>query len=657
MIQNDCRLDSWKAIAAYLNRDVRTAIRWEKERHLPIHRMPGQKRSAVYAWASEIEAWLKSTSATAPASAATPVPIPTAQPRRRTPWIAALIGAIFLLGALIPLWRWIRPNSVVRLDAAVQITGDGEEKRALWFAGNSLFVVTRDGGHKTVTRLDQNGGREAPPLVLRSGLSPEDVSSDGSLILAIDENAKGCEFPLWIVPANGGPDRRLDGLCASTAAWSPDRQQLAFVTNRAVYLSKPDGTGPRKVTKLPSNGFGLRWSPNGKWLRLAVPAHGPSRLWQVSVDGSRAEMLLPGWSREGDLESGGRWTPDGKYFIFGARHNGDEGLWGIRERDGWFNWRPHSPFPLTTGTNGAVEPAFPRDGKRLFAIVTSPERGDLMRYDRLAKRFTSYPDGKYLSAAHLSFSPDGKDVAYVTHPDMHLWRMKADGTGGRMLIDHAAMPQWSPDGRTIAFMATTQDTGGPTKIRVISADGGSPVQPIASPEWQGMPSWTADGRGLIYGENGASSPIRASCTIHRFDFGSGRTSDLPGSMGLWTARACPTGRYMLAVTRDDFKLVLFDMRTNTWSDLAKFADSHIGANPIWSRDGKFIYVDNPDSPDPAIYRISVPDGRLEHVVSLKGVLRVRGTVGVWIGLTPTNDPLILRAGQWNQIFAWNWAAP
>ena len=39
--QENGRLDSWKAIAAYLGRDMSTVIRWEKEKGLPVHRLPG----------------------------------------------------------------------------------------------------------------------------------------------------------------------------------------------------------------------------------------------------------------------------------------------------------------------------------------------------------------------------------------------------------------------------------------------------------------------------------------------------------------------------------------------------------------------------------------------------------------------------------------
>jgi len=52
------RLDSWKVIADYLGRDVRTVARWAEERGLPVHRVPGGKRGVVFAFAEEIDAWL-----------------------------------------------------------------------------------------------------------------------------------------------------------------------------------------------------------------------------------------------------------------------------------------------------------------------------------------------------------------------------------------------------------------------------------------------------------------------------------------------------------------------------------------------------------------------------------------------------------------------
>src|ERR1051326_1278530 len=52
------RLDSWKEIAAYLRRDVRTVQRWEKKEGLPIHRHQHDKLGSIYAYSSELDAWL-----------------------------------------------------------------------------------------------------------------------------------------------------------------------------------------------------------------------------------------------------------------------------------------------------------------------------------------------------------------------------------------------------------------------------------------------------------------------------------------------------------------------------------------------------------------------------------------------------------------------
>jgi len=51
------RLDSWKEIAAYLGRDVRTVRRWEKDQGLPVHRHHHQKAASIYAFKSELDAW------------------------------------------------------------------------------------------------------------------------------------------------------------------------------------------------------------------------------------------------------------------------------------------------------------------------------------------------------------------------------------------------------------------------------------------------------------------------------------------------------------------------------------------------------------------------------------------------------------------------
>src|SRR5215469_686878 len=56
--QSHTMLNSWKEIAAYLGRGVRTVQRWEQELQLPVHRIGKGKRSPVFAVVSELKFWM-----------------------------------------------------------------------------------------------------------------------------------------------------------------------------------------------------------------------------------------------------------------------------------------------------------------------------------------------------------------------------------------------------------------------------------------------------------------------------------------------------------------------------------------------------------------------------------------------------------------------
>ncbi|HWZ80998.1 MAG TPA: tetratricopeptide repeat protein [Terriglobales bacterium] len=56
----DDRLDSWKEIAAYLNRDVTTVQRWEKREGMPVHRHLHDRMGSVYAFSAELDVWQNS---------------------------------------------------------------------------------------------------------------------------------------------------------------------------------------------------------------------------------------------------------------------------------------------------------------------------------------------------------------------------------------------------------------------------------------------------------------------------------------------------------------------------------------------------------------------------------------------------------------------
>jgi tetratricopeptide (TPR) repeat protein len=61
MAGTEQRLDSWKEIGHYFGRDERTVKRWERERGLPVHRVPGSGRGRVYAYPHELADWLQNT--------------------------------------------------------------------------------------------------------------------------------------------------------------------------------------------------------------------------------------------------------------------------------------------------------------------------------------------------------------------------------------------------------------------------------------------------------------------------------------------------------------------------------------------------------------------------------------------------------------------
>jgi hypothetical protein len=91
------RLDSWKEIGAYVRRDVRTVIRWEEERGLPVHRIPGGRRNTVFALASELDEWLAEQAGAGMTSRAA-AGVRRARRNRRL-WIGA-VAALAMVGGL-----------------------------------------------------------------------------------------------------------------------------------------------------------------------------------------------------------------------------------------------------------------------------------------------------------------------------------------------------------------------------------------------------------------------------------------------------------------------------------------------------------------------------------------------------------------------------
>jgi hypothetical protein len=104
---------------------------------------------------------------------------------------------------------------------------------------------------------------------------------------------------------------------------------------------------------------------------------------------------------------------------------------------------------------------------------------------------------------------------------------------------------------------------------------------------------------------------------------------------------------------DALSLWLFDVSKQSWHELAR-GESFGYAN--WSSDSRFVYVLKRGN-EAAIERIRVSNGKTEIVASLVGVRQTGFRNAVWTGLTPENDPLILRDVGTDELYSLNATAP
>ena len=125
---------------------------------------------------------------------------------------------------------------------------------------------------------------------------------------------------------------------------------------------------------------------------------------------------------------------------------------------------------------------------------------------------------------------------------------------------------------------------------------------------------------------------------------------VPGSEGLWSPRWSPDGRYIIATPRPPDRLMLFDARTQQWSELLKGAASW----PEWSHKSDFVYFSGSPGTDrpTGVYRVRIADHKLEMVVGLKDFRQPVGPLGSdWSGLAPDDSPLLLREIGTTDIYA------
>jgi serine/threonine protein kinase/Tol biopolymer transport system component len=584
----------------------------------------------------------------APAVTGSSVPGPARASRRgRVLLGGAALVAVVVLGFVALRLASAPPPLKVR--NFVQLTSDRLSKGRVATDGTRLFFTEATGTGLFVGALAQvtvTGGDVARIPVPFEDPFLADISPDGTELLVLaDRQLQGTvasPTAVWTVPVLGGTPRPVGDLRAWDAAWSPDGRAIACTASPDLFLADKDGSNRRKIWSMSGPRLSSpAWSPDGRRLRLTLLDQEANRssLWELGADGSHPHPLLPGFDQSSCC---GRWTPDGRHYIFVAGE-GRSDLWVLTEKAGWLSFGNATPVPLTQGPLNYGRPVPSRDGKKIFAEGWRVS-GELVRCPLGAGECASFLGG--IDAWGVSFSRDGEWVAY-TLADGTLWRSRADGTEKLQLTfppQPAALPRWSPDGRQIAFFTLPQQT---SKILLVPADGG-PTR-AAAPADKGPQtdsSWSPDGRRLVFGRPSGSTlgPEARNITIQIVDLETGQLTQVPGSKGLFSPRWSPDGRYLVAMSYDSLRLLLYEFSSQRWKPL--IAAGTVLGYPSWARDSKSLFVEEGRTR----VRVWISDGHKETVSTYKGLRRL-ARLGIWVDNAPDGSILTERDTSLDEIFA------
>jgi Tol biopolymer transport system component len=353
-----------------------------------------------------------------------------------------------------------------------------------------------------------------------------------------------------------------------------------------------------------------------------------------NADGSRQRAIVGLRERRGVCCA--RWTPDSKYIVFEDRSHGRVDLWAAEVEPGFLQ-RLHPPVQLTNGPLSYAGAKPSNDGKQIFAVGTK-QRGEMVRYDMNSKQFVPLLSG--ISAWDPTFSSDGKWVAYASYPDFTLWRSRADGTDRLQLTD-SPVRVWdafiSPDGKQVTYSASGE-------IYVVSMDGGARRRIAEKGSWDA--SWSPDGNRLVFADYNDPSLIRFAI----YDLRTGKQFFLPETGGL--AGAQWVGEDLIvAGSRDRTKLVVFDLKTQRWSNLVPGPIPGSVSNWAHSPDYSYVYYTSGGA-DPQALRVRLADHKVEPMASLKNFSRARyGGQVTYVSVAPDGSPVFTRDIGTQEIYA------
>jgi len=236
------RLESWKEIAVYFHRDVRTVQRWELREGMPVHRHLHDKSSSVYAFRTDLDSWVRSrhlrlsaefpgepsAGATAPRpgtaeSGSTGQVVVDRAPglaerhrSRRWTFVAILVVAAALAIGAWSLQRsdyfWTSPLAGVSTQIVADF--DGTEQAAAVSRDGRLvaFLSNRDGTTDVwVTQLGtgqfHNLTHGSVPELVNPSVRTIAFSPDGALVTFWARRPDTGAISTWAVPTLGGQPR------------------------------------------------------------------------------------------------------------------------------------------------------------------------------------------------------------------------------------------------------------------------------------------------------------------------------------------------------------------------------------------------------------------------------------------------------------------
>lgn len=326
-----------------------------------------------------------------------------------------------------------------------------------------------------------------------------------------------------IEPGSGGsPFPAATHLPSPAASRAPAEGQIVFVSVEAgrgqIYLERADGTG---VTALVASAFddeSPALSPDGRKVVFARnTADGSTALgaYVVNIDGTGLKQI----DTNGEDPS---WSPDGSHLVetralfdSGAAAPYNVALWIVNASSGAAHQitRVGVRCPDACANGGQDgEARWSPDGKLLAFLqetYTSPEQFSIftMAVDGTDIRRVT-PDSMNVADPH--WSPDGKRVVFQSPPDpsehfaQDIYTILVDGTGLMQLtknlsaspsgLEGAFHPSWSPDGRQIVFGRFPGSNPDGASLFMMNADG-TDLHLLAptkldqnAPEWGLMPA-------------------------------------------------------------------------------------------------------------------------------------------------------------------------